>query len=85
MRKETVPIVDILSRANSKEIFAPGADWHTGNALGAGFSLPQRYRLMSARNAMQGAPLSMLPVIRLTAGDPVILIRAYSNRIKEAG
>ena len=68
-----------LLTAGLKEIFAPGADWHTGNAPGAAFSLPQRRRLMYARNAMRFAPLSMLPVIHLIAVGPVTLIHVCSS------
>jgi len=74
-----VQIAVTLLTAGLKEIFVPGADWHTGNAPGAAFSLPQRRRLMSARHAMRFAPLSMLPVIHLIAVGPTALIHVCSS------
>jgi hypothetical protein len=76
-KKRSAPVAVTLLTAGLKEIFALNADWHTGNASGAAFSLPQRCHLMSARNAMKFAHLSMLPVIHLIAVGPVILIHVY--------
>ena len=66
-----------------KAIFAPGADWHTGNVPGADFSLPQKGHHRSARSAKNFAYLSMLTAIHPIAGDLVILIHVYCKSFRK--